>query len=299
MSDSTIPIFARYKRPYDRSSMSFFQNLFSKNVGINLVAALLVAVMLVWGSFAYLDHYTCHGCAITVPDLKGYQVDMIADITSKKDLRYVVLDSIYDENSERGAVVDQDPAPGAKVKENRRIYVIINRLERESVEMEDVTNGSPRQAIAMLKAMGLKVGELITKPSPYTDLVLEQLYKGEPIGPGTIIKKGEKITLVVASGVGGEKTHVPSLLGYNLNEAKTMLLERSLNLGAIICKNCETTDDTLTLSRIWKQRPIHNEKSLVNLGSYIDIWLTTDTAVVTMPEENAADENKDEDGSDE
>ena len=274
--------------------MSFFRDLFSKKVGINLVAALLVAVLLIWASFAYLDHYTCHGCAISVPDLKGYQVDMVEDITSQKDLRYVVMDSIYDENSERGAVVDQDPAAGAKVKENRRIYVIINRLERERVEMEDVTNGSPRQAIAMLKAMGLKVGQLIPKPSPYTDLVLEQLYEGGPIEPGTIIKKGEKITLVVASGIGGEKTHVPALLGYNLKEAETMLLERSLNLGAIICDNCETTDDTLTLSRIWKQRPIHNEKSLVNLGSYIDVWLTTDTSVVTKPEVNAGDDNNDE-----
>jgi len=282
--------------------MSFFQDLFSKKVGINLVAALLVAALLIWGSFAYLDHYTCHGCAITVPDLKGYQVDMVADITSKKDLRYVVLDSIYDENSERGAVVDQDPAPGAKVKENRRIYVIINRVERESVEMEDVTNGSPRQAIAMLKAMGLKIGELIPKQSPYTDLVLEQLYNGGTIEPGTIIKKGEKITLVVASGVGGEKTRVPLLLGFNLKQAETILLERSLNVGAVICDDCETAEDTLSLSRIWKQRPIHNEKYLVGLGSYIDIWLTTDTSGVIKSEANSSelnsvDENKDDKGS--
>ncbi len=277
--------------------MSFLRNLFSKKVLINLVTAILVGVLIIWGAFAWLDHYTCHGCAITVPDLRGYTVDLVEDITAKKDLRFVVLDSIYDENSERGAVVDQDPESGAQVKENRRIYIIINTSERESVAMEDVTNVSPRQAMATLRAMGLDIGTLIPKPSPYTDLVLEQQYKGEVIEPGTMIKKGERIDLVVASGSSGEKTLVPSLIGFNLRDAGIILQEHSLNLGAPIftnCKNCETAEDSATLSNVYKQRPIYSERSLVQLGAYIDVWLTTDSAKVPKRIQTETPDKKDD-----
>lgn len=256
--------------------MSFFGSLFSKKVGINLAAALLVAALLVWGTFAWLDHHTCHGCSIAVPDLRGYQVDLVEDITAKKDLRYVVLDSIFDEKAEPGAVVDQDPKPGASVKQDRRIYIIINRSERERVVMEDVTDVSPRQAMAILRSMGLKVGELVLKPSPYTDLVLEQLYKGKKIEAGTEIQKGETVTLVVAAGASGEKTIVPSLIGMTLKQAEMVLLEHSLNLGAPICKDCQTAEDSLETSKIYRQNPKSSEEDLVDLGAYVDVWLTMD-----------------------
>ena len=88
---------------------------------------------------------------------------------------------------------------------------------------------------------------------------------------------------MVASGVGGEKTLVPSVVGYGLKEAERILLESSLNLGAVICQDCKTTDDTLVLSKVWKQRPVWDEESLVDLGSYVDIWLTTDTSKIVEP----------------
>ena len=258
---------------------------------------MLVGVLVIWGVFAWLDHYTCHGCAITVPDLRGFTVDLVEDITTKKDLRFILLDSIYDSKSEPGAVVDQDPEPGAQVKENRRIYIIINKMERESVAMEDVTNVSPRSAMATLRAMGLEVGTLIPRPSPHNDLVFEQQYKGEIIEPGTMIKKGEKIDLVVAGGSSGEKTMVPILIGFNLRDAGTILREHSLNLGAPIfsaCKNCETADDSTTMSIVYKQRPIHSGESWVELGSYIDVWLTTDSVKVPKKINTGTPDKKDD-----
>jgi hypothetical protein len=49
----------------------------------------------------------------------------------------------------------------------------------------------------MLKAIGLNLGTVILKPSPYENVVLDQLYKGRNIFPGTEISSGETITLVV------------------------------------------------------------------------------------------------------
>jgi beta-lactam-binding protein with PASTA domain len=61
-------------------------------------------------------------------------------------------------------------------------------------QLEDV---SLRQAEIMLKAIGLQLGQVIYKPSPYENAVLEQLYKGRTINPGTEISAGETIVLVV------------------------------------------------------------------------------------------------------
>lgn len=289
----TIPIFAHRARPQPVSPMAFFKDLFGKRTALNLLAALLVAALLVWAAFAWLDHYTCHGCAIEVPDLDGYQVEIASDITEKVGLRYVVVDSIYDEQAEPGAIVEQDPKAGASVKEGRRIYLVINRREREQVLMEDLTNRSPREAILIVRSMGLNVGELVPKPSPHTDLVLDQLYNGTRIEPGTEIFKGETITLVVAAGASGEKTMVPSLIGLNLIEAQVLLQEHSLNLGAPICADCQTAKDSMELSRIYRQSPISNEESLIDLGAYVDVWLSInpDKTQISIEKESGGDQN--------
>jgi beta-lactam-binding protein with PASTA domain len=73
-------------------------------------------------------------------------------------------------------------------------------------ELKDV---SLRQAEIMLKAIGLQLGDVIYKPSPFENAVFEQLYKGRAIAPGTEISVGETIALVVGRNVDNLPDSIP------------------------------------------------------------------------------------------
>jgi len=71
-----------------------------------------------------------------------------------------------------------------------------------TIKMPELHDVSLRQAQIMLESQGLVLANIIEKPSPYENAVLEVLYKGHAIAAGTDIKMGEKITLVVGKNIG-------------------------------------------------------------------------------------------------
>ena len=99
--------------------------------------------------------------------------------------------------------MEQTPAPMNKVKKGRKIYLTVNSLDVPEVEMPDIAGKmSFEQAKKTLEGKGLLLGEITRQPDPSissaADMpVFEQLYRGEPITPGTKIKRKSKIDLVV------------------------------------------------------------------------------------------------------
>lgn len=105
------------------------------------------------------------------------------------------------DGAEPGSVLKQNPLPGENVKGGRKIYLTVAAAEPPKIKMPKLHDISLRQAQIMLDALGLVLDEVIEKPSPYENAVLEQLYRGHTIEPGTEIKMGEKVSLVVGKNV--------------------------------------------------------------------------------------------------
>src|SRR5436190_8628958 len=87
---------------------------------------LLIVVVLIGAAclvlYNWLDNYTHHGESITVPDLRGMTREKLVKFIENKHLQYKVVDSLYEVGKTPGTVIEQDPAPDSKVKENRTIY---------------------------------------------------------------------------------------------------------------------------------------------------------------------------------
>lgn len=250
-----------------------------------MLLAAIVIFGLVLGVLQFLKSHTLHGETIGVPDFTGLAMDDLDEITEQHNLRYLVLDSIYSDEHEHGVVVNQNPSPHAQVKKNRKIYLTVNAVLPPMVTMRDMVGLSKRQAISMMQAMGLEVDSLVYQPDICLDCVLEQKYKGEPLEPGTKIQKGEKISLVLGGGQEG-RVLVPELLGLNFENAKEAISFNSLVMGAIIlCEGCETETDTLR-AVVYKQIPGYNKhnRSVIPMGSTIDLYLTTDSTAVSNQE---------------
>lgn len=257
--------------------MNFLKYLISRVFLKQLVLAIAIIALLLFLTFQGLKLYTYHGKYIQVPDLEGLHETQFSKELTKKELRYEVIDSVYSNNHEPGSVVEQLPKPGAKVKKNRKLFIIVNAKAPEMVIMPDLKDVSIRQAKNILESMGLQTGDIMYVSSPYPNLVLNQYFDHKPIESGTRIMKNSVIDLEVGKGLGNEMGIVPDLTGLTLEAAKQSLAEASMNLGVII--DDASSKDNQDSAFVWKQRPT-NDHGAVQLGIPIDIWLTRDSTLL-------------------
>ncbi len=243
----------------------------------NLAGAIILLSILFWSVDHWLESYTRHGEAITVPDYRGYKAWELDSIVKARELRYEVIDSIFSRDADPGEVIKQQPEPGKKVKKGRRIYITINSLQPERVKVPDLQNKSLRQARNILRIVGLKAGELIYEEGPCTNCILGMEHAGDSIEAGKSLESGTTIDLVVGKGLGEEKTPIPDLIGITIEEAEERLRKDVLKVEARVYDEgcCPTKEDSNT-AKVYKQRPKAKEKELVPLGTPFDLWLTHD-----------------------
>jgi beta-lactam-binding protein with PASTA domain len=252
--------------------------LFSKKFLINLAIAIIIIILIVWGIFKFIDSYTNHGETISVPPLEGLTISEVEEIINEKKLRYIILDSIYISEAEKGVVLDQDPLTGDLVKENRTIYITTSKIAppKSQIPLNIIGNNSTRIAIAKLESLGFKIGKLKRIPSVDANVVLSMDIKGKEITNGEWVSKNSVINLTFGGGLSGEKILVPYLINLTKQEAEGKLLEASLNIGFSDYENCETKEDSLK-ARVFKQTPARSKTVVINMGSSVDLYLTCDS----------------------
>ena len=170
----------------------------SQKLGFHILLAIGIFIVICIVALFVLDSYTRHGTEVEMPDFIGMDSQELLNKESvSKDYIIVISDYLYERKSPPGTVLKQDPHVGEMVKKGRKVYLTVASDTPPKVIMPQLQDVSLRQAEIMLKAIGLNLGSVIYKPSSYENAVLEQLYKGRAIAPGTEISAGETIVLVV------------------------------------------------------------------------------------------------------
>ncbi len=247
---------------------------FFKHLGIALFALLLVF----WLIFVGLDLYTHHGKTIAVPDFRGVKQKALVEFIKGKQLKYLVIDSIYDTKKDKGVVIKQEPEPGSRVKQERTVYLYITSVLPPRVSMPRLEDRSLRQAVAILETYGLKLAKPIRRrPDICNGCVLSQEYKGKRIAEGTLIERGAEISLIVGEGHGGgDAVGIPNLIGLTRKQAVLLLNESNLSEGTpVFDKNQKEKQDTAN-ARVYKQVPAAGGDKMISPGSSIDIYLSND-----------------------
>jgi eukaryotic-like serine/threonine-protein kinase len=272
--------------------MNFLRFLISRVFWKNLGIAVGITVLTFTLVFLSLRIFTRHGQALSVPDLTDMSIEEADSLLQERKLRLQIVDSVYNTFAPRGSIIDQNPSPEFKVKENRTIFLTINAFNPEIIKMPNVVGVSYRQAKAILLSSGLKDGELKYVPDIAINNVLQQMYMGNVIEEGDSIIKGSEIDLVLGRGLSNEKTAAPDLIGQLLVNAKDRITSRYLNLGAKIYDgSCDDAEDSAN-AFVWKQRPVFDEEDLINLGASVDVWLTVDSTKLPLPEEDLSDSDE-------
>lgn len=175
----------------------FFSRIFLKQIIIVFVI-LFIAIFLL---LKWLNSTTNHGYEVSVPDLKKLTITQSKEKFKKLDLEYFVLDSVdFIPNFPKGAVVEQDPVAGARVKKGRKIYLKVNSYDYAKVKLPDLVQKTYRQVLPTLRGLGLDEGVISYVPNIAKDMVLELRYKGKILKEGDEVLKTSKIDLVLGDG---------------------------------------------------------------------------------------------------
>lgn len=171
-------------------------NIYVKNIFLMILAVIALICLILLS----LKIYTRHNETVQVPDLKGLQVQDARPLVSSASLKCEIVDSLYHKDGIPGAILEQIPAGGSKVKEGRTIYLTIQNLAVPMVAVPDLEDASLRQSNTLLSTLGFTDITVVYIPSEYQDLVYAVEYKGVKLKAGQKIPQGSPLTLKVGDG---------------------------------------------------------------------------------------------------
>ena len=92
-------------------------NFFKNNIYLKHTTLALITLFILFFIWLYsLDIYTLHNKKILVPNFSNLTLDDVDSIAKAHNLRYIIIDSIYDRSRERGICVNQIPKDSSFVK---------------------------------------------------------------------------------------------------------------------------------------------------------------------------------------
>ncbi|MDE5901188.1 MAG: PASTA domain-containing protein [Muribaculaceae bacterium] len=176
-------------------------NFFKRHLIItNLLIMAGVTIALLAGAMWWLDIHTGHGKVQEVPDVTGLPLADAVSSLKQRNLNAEVVDSLHADGIPRGAIVDQTPKPGDKVKPGRDIYLTVNAYTPRKISIPDLTGASLRQARTTLASLGFTNVTTRMVPSDYKDLVLAVKAMGVTLHSGTMLPPDTPIEIEAGEG---------------------------------------------------------------------------------------------------
>lgn len=194
----------------------FFAFIKTKQFFLHFAIACVSVLLVLWILVRSMNSYTQHGDSIEVPDFKGKTIKELDQFITGKELRYLIIDSIYSPKEKPGIVIRQDPETKTRVKRNRTIYLYVTGMLPPQLAMPKLIDRSERQAILMIESYGLKLGKITQVAGDCSGCVLGQFVKGKAVEPGASVKKGTVIDITI-----GKKDKFSALVDTNATQTNT------------------------------------------------------------------------------
>jgi beta-lactam-binding protein with PASTA domain len=256
-----------------------FKFITSKPLWVNIltgIGILLILLLLFLGS---LQLITSHGKEMKIPAVTGMSVDNAKKTLESQGFEVQVQDSVYNDTIPPLQVIRQIPEADNMVKVNRTVYLTINRAVAPFIAMPNMIGMTIRNAQMILRQYGLKLEDTIFRPDFAKNSVLDQMYNGEAIKPGTQIQQGSSITLVLGNGIGNIDFPVPDLIGMTYHDARRILDSSRLILGAVVPLDDVQDKENAFVYRQNPERLDENKQiNHIRQGQTIDIWLSSKRA---------------------
>ncbi|HFB99594.1 MAG TPA: PASTA domain-containing protein [Phaeodactylibacter sp.] len=272
MKDTSRKIGQKIKRFGIELFAFFTSKIFIKN----FAGILAMGLVLFFFTTTWLKCYTNHGESSPMPNFENMNLLEVKDIAKKKGFD-IVVDSVSLDNKAPLTIIKQTPKPDALVKEKRTIYLRVQQVTKEMVEIPTLDGKNEsydkvyRKQLIRNKINPTSVTRINSRLSSNT--VLDIIYKNDTITDQVRdghykIPRDSKLTIVVST-KGYGNTKVPNLICKTYNEAKVILKNHNLNIGTI------TNDETVTnkySAFVWLQDP--SEGASIRYGEQVKLRIT-------------------------
>jgi len=196
---------------------------------------------------------------LVVPKIIGLDKGEAKTLVEAKDL---IFTEIGEENSEKpkGTVLACYPEEGTEIKPKGEVRVRVSK-GLESFSVSYVKGLDKISAKAIIEQDGLVLGNVTEE---FSDSAAIGIVISQDPSPESLVKKGDRVNLVISKGAKVTLTVVPDLFGLSKNEAQRVLQNSNLKLGNT---NEIVTNDKLQDGKIFNQTTAANTK--VEQGSSV------------------------------
>jgi serine/threonine-protein kinase len=230
--------------------------------------AIATAVLLVAGVAGW---YLGTGRYSQAPSLVG--LDRTAAITKLRDAGLKLREgkALYSDRYARGAVADQDPDPGERLKRGAVVTIRLS-LGVQTVTVPALAGKTLTQAKAALKAAGLLLGPVTRR---YDENIAKDKVVSASQPAGKTLPHDSTVSLVVSDGPA--PVNVPDVRGKTLDDARTTLAAAKLTITVR-----EEFSDTVEKGLVIDQTPA--AAASVPRGTTVTLRVSKGPEVVTVPD---------------
>ncbi len=185
--------------------------------------------------------------SVKVPRLYALESTKAEARLTQWGLVTAIGDSMHHEAVAIGAVVDQDPQAGQRVKQGRHITVTLSKGPR-FYPAPDIVGGSLREARLQLESSQLRIGDILYVSSSSTpeSAVISQSPKA-----GTALARATTVSLRISNGPASALKRVPNLVGVSIEAAEDTLKKYEMRLGSLQNR----ADNDHAIGTVLKQSP--------------------------------------------
>jgi len=197
-------------------------------IRILLLAAgmIMVAVLSAWVAFTFLTH----GGEVTVPDLQGAELRAALELTSRDQLGLRVKGTGYDLGTPPGHVISQDPLPGARIKTNRIVYVVVSQ-GTPSVFIPNLTGLTLRRAELQLAQAGLTLGK---SGHTHDEEAPTGSVSAQSPAAGHFVPRNSNINLLLSDGARPTVYLLPDMTGFPMETVLNRIRDWNMRSGRIM-----------------------------------------------------------------
>jgi beta-lactam-binding protein with PASTA domain len=281
MNQETTPMPSKWEKVKAKLKIMAQETWWFVSSGIfmkNCLGVIAFVLAFVWMTSFWLKCYTDHGESLEVPNFVGMTLTEAESKAKNRNFNLVVSDSVYRSDKPAFTILEQNPKPQNRVKEDRSIYLTIVKAVAENVLLPDIAGGND-DFEQYAKKLGLQQikAEIISRQydgilEPNT--IIDVIYEGDTITNrlryGVKIPKGSTVLFIVSERE-NSNIQIPDLVCMKADAAKFLLSSSNLNVGNIVKDNSVLEEDD---AYIWKQEPAHEPGVTMRIGEQVTIYIT-------------------------
>ncbi len=253
-----------------------------------IAAAVVIVIAGVIGFGAMMGWFSGSSDEIKVPGFAGKTLEEAQAEAEELGLKIEEGDEVYSPDQEKGLITSQSPSAGSMVSEGRVITVNISLGKKDGV-VPRIIDMDYKAAEEYLQSFGFELGivKTVTSTKP------EGVIVSQSIDAGTTADSGTKIDVEISDGKGKEMVQVPSVVGKDVDIAKSELDKAGFKISGISYEENASYQKNLVIRITDESGKEVSAGSELEEGSNINIIVSkgSETSVTPEPDPEPDDDS--------